>query len=252
MMFGDAGWCIVPNSQAIAQWAAAARQASLAQIAKPEIRETWLQCQGTWFVGVDLLDNDADGAVGGVALPATLANKFAGPFHRAQVSVIYPGYPKPRGGESEAAFRYRLRRDAAHVDGILAIGPARRRYLREPHAYVLGIPLTQVSDGASPMVVWDGSHRIMRDAFARAYAGIDPQDWAQVDVTEIYQETRRYVFDHCARRVLHVPLGAAYAIHPLALHGVAPWQEGATAPQEGRMIAYFRPHLANVAEWLTI
>ncbi len=251
-MFGDAGWCIVPKSQAISQWAAAARQASLTQIAKPEIRETWLQCQGTWFVGVDVLPNDPKGALGDVPFPAELAAAFAGPFHRAQVSVIYPGYPKPRGGETQAAFGYRLRRDAAHVDGILAVGAARRRYLREPHAYVLGIPLTQVSEGASPMVVWDGSHRIMRDAFARAYDGIDPQDWAQVDVTEIYQEARRYVFDHCARRVVHVPLGAAYAIHPLALHGVAPWQEGAIAPQEGRMIAYFRPHLANVADWLTI
>lgn len=251
-MFGTTGWCIVPKSRAIADWAGAARRAGLAQIAKPEIHQTWLQCQGTWFVGVDVLDNAPDGRVGDVAFPSDLAAMFAGPYHRGQVSVIYPGYPKPRGQETQAAFRYRLRRDAAHVDGILAIGPERRRYLREPHAYVLGIPLTQVSDGASPMVVWEGSHIIMRDAFARAYAGIPPQEWTQVDVTDIYQDTRRYVFEHCVRRVVHVPLGAAYGIHPLALHGVAPWQEDAIAPQEGRMIAYFRPQLTNVADWLTI
>jgi len=252
MMFGDAGWCVLPKSQAIAQWAAAARQSSLEQISKPEVRETWLQCQGTWFVGVDVLDNDTTGAIGSVPFPPDLAAAFAGPFHPAQVSVIYPGYPKPRNGEPEAAFGYRLRRDAAHVDGILAIGPNRQRYLREPHAYVLGIPLTQTSVGAAPMVVWEGSHHIIRQAFAAAFEGIEPQNWAQVDVTTLYQDIRRHIFDTCPRRVIHVPLGAAYAIHPLALHGVAPWSEQATAPQEGRMIAYFRPQLTDVADWLVV
>ena len=36
----------------------------------------------------------------------------------AQVSVCYPGYPMPREEESKAAFKYRLKRDAAHVDGF--------------------------------------------------------------------------------------------------------------------------------------
>ena len=39
-------------------------------------------------------------------------------LHPAQLSVIYPGYPKPRVGESEAAGRYRVKRDAAHLDGL--------------------------------------------------------------------------------------------------------------------------------------
>jgi hypothetical protein len=74
MMFGDAGWCIVPKSQAIAQWAKRRVGRQLAQIAKPKMRETWLQCEGTWFVGVDVLDNDSRMArLPGVALPATLA-----------------------------------------------------------------------------------------------------------------------------------------------------------------------------------
>ena len=39
-------------------------------------------------------------------------------LHPAQLSVIYPGYPKPRVGESEAAGRYRAKRDAAHLDWL--------------------------------------------------------------------------------------------------------------------------------------
>ena len=74
-------------------------------------------------------------------------------LHPAQVSAVYPGYPKPRQGESDAAFRYRLNRDAAHVDGLLAIGPERRRMLRERHAYILGLPLTECSETAAPMTI---------------------------------------------------------------------------------------------------
>jgi len=36
------------------------------------------------------------------------------------------------------------------------------------------------------------------------------------------------------------------------LHGVAPAQPDADIPPKGRMIAYFRPHLTTVAEWLTL
>jgi hypothetical protein len=32
---------------------------------------------------------------------------------------------------------------------------------------------------------------------------------------------------------------------------VAPWGEGATAPPEGRMIAYFRPEFLRIADWLS-
>mgnify|MGYP000173115629 FL=1 len=50
--------------------------------------------------------------------------------------------------------------------------------------------------------------------------------------------------------MVNVPVGAAYAIHALMLHGVAAWQEGAQAPKAGRMIAYFRPEFENWAQWL--
>ena len=69
------------------------------------------------------------------------------PLHRAQVSVCYPGYPQPSAEESEAAYDFRRNRDAAHVDGLHGEGPEKRRYLKEPHAYILGITLT----GSPPM-----------------------------------------------------------------------------------------------------
>ena len=174
------------------------------------------------------------------------------PFHPAQLSVIYPGYPKPRIGDTEAGFRYRKNRDAAHVDGLLAVGPERRRMLKEPHAFILGLPLNSCSPAASPMVVWEGSHLIMAEVFQKAFAGIDAASWAEVDVTEVYQAARRQVFDRCKRVLVHAAPGEAYVVHRLALHGVAPWQNWADAPEEGRMIAYFRPELAKKSLWSAV
>jgi hypothetical protein len=134
----------------------------------------------------------------------------------------------------------------------LAVGDARRRMLRERHAYILGVPLTQAGPGASPMVVWEGSHHIMRRAFAGALEQVVPRDWGTVDLTEIYQAARREAFETCARVPLPAGPGAAYLVHRMALHGVAPWEAEAKAPPEGRMVAYFRPEFedSSRADWL--
>ena len=91
-------------------------------------------------------------------------------WHPAQLSVIYPGYPRKDPDESEQAHRYRRLHDAAHVDGLLPVGPARRRHLREPHGFILGLPLNRVS--ASPLVVWEGSQQVMQGAFIKLYQGL--------------------------------------------------------------------------------
>jgi len=122
--------------------------------------------------------------------------------------------------------------------------------LKEPHAFILGLPLNSCSPAASPMVVWQGSHLIMAEVFQKAFAGIDAASWAEVDVTEVYQAARRQVFERCKRVAVHTQPGEAYVVHRLALHGVAPWQSGADAPEEGRMIAYFRPELRDQAQWI--
>ncbi len=255
-MFITKGWRRFSYDPAIAAWAQAALRQAKAVVAQPEMRKKWLQCQGTWFVGVDALASDGQGALGGVFLAGEVIDWLSEmdflPFHPAQLSVIYPGYPKPRIGDTEAGFRYRKNRDAAHVDGLLAVGPERRRMLKEPHAFILGLPLNSCSPAASPMVVWEGSHLIIAEVFQKAFVGIDAASWAEVDVTAVYQAARRQVFERCKRVLVHAAPGEAYVVHRLALHGVAPWQSGADAPEEGRMIAYFRPELETKSLWSAV
>ena len=235
-----------------ALWAEAACAAGRKALQDPGLAH-WYQCENTWFVGVDALPNDATGALGDIPLEgAALEAIRAGlgpipPLHAAQLSVIFPGYPRPRANESEAAFGYRLKRDSAHVDGLLAEGSQRRRHLREPHAWILGLPLSDSHPDAAPMVVWEGSHKVMAQAFRNAFLDHPPEVWGEIDVTEIYQTARREVFDSCPRVRVHARPGEAYVVHPLALHGVAPW----SAPDgPGRMIAYFRPECpGGIADW---
>ena len=256
----DKGWAIFPVERALRDWTTEARAAALARMAEPAERAEGLQCEGTWFVGVDILPNDAQGRVGasaplgGAAFAAAQALYGTLPLHPAQVSVTYPGYPRPRAGDTTAAFRYRVNRDAAHVDGLLPVGTTRRRMLRERHAYILGLPLTETDADASPLVVWEGSHHIMRRAFEAALGDTAPQDWDAIDLTEIYTSARREVFEICPRVVVHGPPGTACLVHRLALHGVAPWQQGALAPPEGRMVAYFRPQFEDTSQdaWLRL
>ena len=239
------GWIKFPFDPALAAWVDAARVAADAAVADPEMQRIWLQCEGTWFVGVDALANDATGAVNGSGRLTGKAVRFidenlAGlpPLHRAQISVIYPGYPKPRAGESETAFRFRKNRDAAHVDGILPDGLARRRKLIEPHNFVLGIPLNACAVGAGPLVVWPDSPDIIRRHLSVALSQVDPKQWSDLDITEAYQAARREVFATCQRLELPAKPGEAYLLHRLALHGVAPWR---STSSECRMVAYFRP-----------
>jgi hypothetical protein len=231
---------------AILTWAQAARMEAVKALSNsPEP----LRSGGTWAVGLDLLPNDADGTVAGIALPRALFDLPDLPLHRAQVSAVYPGYPQPSPEETPAAFAFRRSRDAAHLDGLLPTGPARQRMMKEPHAYVLGLALTDSS--ASPLVAWPGSAALLRAALARALAPHPPETWGEVDLTEAYQTARAEVFRTCPRVELPLRPGEALLLHRHILHGVAPWEEGATAPPEGRITAWFRPVLASVADWLT-
>jgi len=241
------GYVVFPPDRDVARWAAAARDIAPPILRDPAQRGRWLRHGGTWFAGVDALPNAADGSIGGVDLRGPWQAAVACPaqWHKAQLSAVWPGYPGRDPKESDAAHRYRRDRFAAHLDGLLPIGPDRRRHLREPHRFILGLPLTQTP--ASPLVIWPGSHRIMGQALARA---IGEQPPGAVDLTEAYQAARRAVFAQIAHRPLVCAPGQAVLLHRHMLHGIAPWEAGAVAPEEGRVVAYFRPQYDDLRDWL--
>jgi hypothetical protein len=239
------GWQRLGPHLAIRAWADAARPAALQTLAASP--EPW-RCGGTWFVGVDALPNATDGGIDGTPFPWNALPLAPEPLHRAQLSVIRPGYPQPSPDETPAAFAFRRDRDAAHLDGLLPIGPDKRRMVKEPHAWILGLPLND--SGASPLTVWEGSHEILRAALLKAFAPHPPETWGEIDVTDAYQQARKVVFATCRRIELPARPGEATLLHRFTLHGVAPWKPQDEAPPEGRMIAYLRPQLLTVEAWL--
>ncbi len=251
--FARKGWRKFPADPALLAWAKAALEPAKEAAQAPK-NAHWHQCEGTWFVGVDALENDAAGRIAGVPFGGAayaFAQSFFGPLaqHRAQVSVVYPGYPKARAGESAAGLAYRVKRDAAHLDG-LKLGNNKRRFMDEYHAYILGVGLTGCSQDASPLVVWEGSHEVLRNVLQKALQDTPPARWHEVDLTEAYHAARRKIFEQCQRVEVSAQPGEAYVVHRFALHGVAPWGVGASAPDAGRMVAYFRPALADRTAWL--
>jgi hypothetical protein len=255
--FFEQGWCRFDADARLMRWVDSALAA--ARAARTDAQHArWLRYQGTWFAGVNALANHADSSVDGgeplqgeaidfIAAELGLAG-FA--WDRAQVSICYPGYPQPMAGESAGRTRYRRERDAAHVDGLLREGPAQRRHLREHHGFILGIPMVEFDAGASPFVVWEGSQEIMRAAFAARFAGIEPQQWGEQDITDAYHAAREVAFAQCRRVEIHARPGEAFLAHRLVLHGMAPWQPAARAGADGRMICYFRPDTFGPYEWL--
>lgn len=240
------GWCLFAPHDGTRAWVEAALPAALAAMEEGEWRHG-----GTRFPGVDALPNEADGSIDGVplagpALEAARAVMGGGiTWHRAQISACRDGYPRRDPDESDAAHRYRRDRSAAHVDGLLPIGPERRRMIRESHAFVLGLPLA--GSGPSPLVLWEGSHHILREAFASVRDDHPVSEWPDVDLTETYTQARRRCFETCRRIELAPEPGSAYLMHRLALHGVAPW----TGPHRGpRIVAYLRPEVMRIEDWL--
>lgn len=247
--FFRAGWVRFPRDPAVADWAARTRSVADIHLADPALRARWLRCGGTWFAGVKALPNDATGAVPEAGVPplrgapvrfvAETLGLAGVAWDKGQISVCFPGYPQPAAGESQGAFRFRRDRDAAHVDGLKRFARRRRR-LGERHGFILGLPLTDAPADAAPLVIWEGSHEVIRRALRARFAGLPTERWAAEDVTDAYVAARRECFETCRRVPVHARPGEAYLVHRLALHGVAPW--GAAPEAEGeRMIAYFRP-----------
>ena len=256
--FFSKGWCRFSYDPNLAEWVNQSLSAARSAVKIPE-NAHWLRCGKTWFAGVNTLHNDSNGAVEngprltGVALDfiRRALGKSEIAWDHGQLSVCYPGYPRPMESESEAAFQYRLRRDAAHVDGLLPEGRSRCRHLREHHAFILGIPMVDYHPDAAPFVIWERSHELVREGFHIRLEGIPPEQWGDIDLTDLYHHTRRKIFSRCKRVEVVAKPGEAYLVHRLALHGMAPWRAPATVSPDGRLICYFRPQLEGPLNWLT-
>ena len=93
----------------------------------------------------------------------------------------------------------------------------------------------------------------MQKEFSRLFSNIDPSDWKDVDLTDTYKTARKYCFENCNRTTIAGSVGTGYALHPLLLHGITPWVSPAFGPESvSRQVAYFRPLLKNVQDWLVI
>lgn len=255
--FLNLGWLHFKFDSHLLDWVNHALPYAREAVASPS-NAHWRRCGGTWFVGVNLLPNDQQGRIGdsgpisGEAISFLRRNFdfLSVALDKAQISVCYPEYPKPSTSESESSYRYRLRRNGAHIDGLHALGSDRRRYLKEHHAFVLGIPMSEFSADAAPPMVWECSHEAVRSAFAELYSHIPHEKWSELDVTNRYHALRKEIFERCSQRTLRLQKGECFLIHRLALHGIAKWSEQASADPDGRMICYFRPQFANPQDWL--
>ena len=240
----ETGFILFERTDEVSTWAATARSEAERLLVNPI--PDMLRHGGTWYVGVDALPSDEQGRINGIPLQGPWQEMVPDlPLHPAQLSVIYSGYPKKDKDTTDAAHNYRIKRDAAHVDGLL--GSSKERFLKEPHAYVLGIALTDAT--TCPLVVYPGSHDIMQDAFMVAFAGMPPSTWSEINISEIYRDARAEVFEVCERVELPMKAGQSVLLHRMMVHGIAP-ESNQKVPSEGRMIAYFRPQLADVREWL--
>jgi hypothetical protein len=256
--FDTLGWAKLPFDPELANWVQHALPNAINAANDPKHHPEWLRAQGTWFVGVDVLGNDPQGAVAG-SNPLTGALLHAAQYAmgqehfdwgHGQVSVCYAGYPKQEN-EPDSAYRYRLKRASAHLDGLKPVGELRRRMMQEFHGFILGVPLNDTPAKAAPFVIWEGSHIILRDMLQKAYGTTPVEDWENIDITDIYQETRAYIFDTCKRVEIHAKRGEAYIAHRFALHGMDGGDESLNGPVEGRIIAYFRPYWQTAMQgWL--
>lgn len=252
-------WCQFEFDPRLMNWINSALPAARASVFDGDNKK-WLRCGDTWFAGVNVLSNTNDGSVDsnpGVALKCAAVDFIEAElglsgyvWDRAQISVCYPGYPQRMESETEAAFRFRRNRDAAHVDGLLPEGVNRRRFLREWHGFILAIPMLEYDVDASPFVVWEGSHELVRQAFQSFFQDKHPDEWCSADMTEVYHEVRQQIFNSCQRIEIVAKPGEAYLVHRLALHGVAPWKADQNSSCKERMICYFRPEVGGIERWL--
>ena len=254
--YTDNGFCLFDHDDALFAWVASSLEPARLAVSAKRNRH-WFRHDNTWFVGVNALPNKKTGRIGnGPALQGGAVDFIqryltSGDLSvdRGQISVCYPGYPKPSIGESELAYGYRLRRDAAHIDGVMRVGVERN--IVEHNDYILALPMVKFSSDAAPLVVWQGSHKIMQVALSSFLADYPVEQWSTVAITDVYTKTRKQIFANCQRIEVQFEPGQSLLGHRHLLHGTAPWGTSASAGPDGRMICFFRPQTQSLEHWVS-
>ena len=220
-------------------WVRAALAPARATLQNPR-QAKWLRYQGTWFAGVNALPNDAQGAIEASGpLQAQVIEfietelglrDFA--WDAAQISICYPGYPKPMQGETHGADALPVanampRMSTAYCRRV----PNDGAHLREYHGFILGIPLVEYDATPSPFVVWEGSQEIMRQILPHASLDYLQSNGGSRIITEVYHAAREQVFANCERVEIHARPGEAFL--RIAWCCMA-WRRGGKAPMHRR------------------
>ncbi len=250
--YSGKGWASFPFDPNLYDWAIKVHTLVTKKINSTEGQRKKLRCGDTWFPGVNFLENDSFGNIDGALFPEKLLKfikhhepNFGGIFDKGQISICYTGYPRRMNSESKSSFDFRRNRYAAHIDGILPVGKTRRRFIKEYHSFILGIPINQAGKEASPCVIWEGSHEIIKNELRKYKRLRKISNWGNEDITEFYNDLRKKIFSSCEVKEIWVPMGHAYIINRLSLHGIMPWNQKPKGDENSRMIAYFRPDLKN-------
>ena len=265
------GWCFLDNGIENYRWIEATKANIRNKFRQKEYKDSDFRSGSTWFAGINFLDNEIGGDVDGISFSSALWSQISGKFgvgikywDTAQVSICWKGYPRKDRSESEKAFKYRLKKYSSHVDGLIPIGSSRKRFAKEFHAFILGIPIINNRVDSAPLMVWEGSHKIFRNMFRKVYAGLSETEISNLDVTEIYQKYRRKVFSTCPVRKVFSHNNQPYILDRHLLHGIESWSVPigdpllphldklfCTNPMSGRIVVYFRPAYKNPLDWIT-
>ena len=267
--FKKKGWSFLTKGPRYSDWLEAALNNILNNFQVSSIDKNQLRSGQTWFVGMNFLKNTSDGSLGKISFDQVLLSQIEQKFgvsvdywDRGQVSINWEGYPKKDIFETDLSYRYRLKYFASHVDGLIPVGVKKRRYLKEPHAFVLGLPVLNNFIHSAPLVVWEGSHLIIRSMFNSIFREVEDTELENIDVTDFYKDARRQIFSSCTPRRIFSTDFQPYILDRHLLHGVAPWISSKKSqtntdwksvkldPLDGRIIIYFRPYFKNLRNWI--
>lgn len=210
------------------------------------------RCDGTWFVGVDTIPNDHHGIVrqslplDGSIIDFIKQHLWQRPqWHRGQLSVCFPEYPKKGDEDTLKSWQFRIKHHAAHCDGIHGIGKftndqKKSRFLKEHHRFILAIPLDNITQHNAPMMLWQESHRLIQKMLCDVFANMLTCEWQNYDITKIYQHCRRHILETITPIAMTANYGDAYLLHRHLLHGIKSWDR-ANHEAKIRRIIYFRP-----------